>query len=199
DRVGHGVDASDRGDIADKIVVELLIERGVDHVVRTDGEQRVAIRRRSHHGLGCYIAAAARAVLDDELLTEPLGQRLSHDTRDDIDRLTGGKTDHHAHRTRGIGLRACDPRYVRQRGSSRCQLQKLPARKFHGALDFLSLDLIAAVAAMKLLQNAISTRKSRRRPRSPGPSWYRGYRPAHYRNARISARAGRGRCFRPTR
>src|SRR2546428_14104145 len=108
----QGVDAGDGGDVADEIVTETLVERGVDHVVRADGEERVAIRRRTHDNLGGDIAAGARAVLDDELLTEPLGQRLSHNARDDIDRLSGGKTDHHAHRARGINFRACPPSYA---------------------------------------------------------------------------------------
>src|SRR5205823_2319878 len=37
-----------------------------------------------------------------------------------------------AHRPRRIGLRPSDPRHGRERGSARCQMQKLPsARKFH--------------------------------------------------------------------
>ena len=42
----------------------------------------------------------------------------------------GGKRDE-AHRPRRIGLRPCDPRYRRQRGSARCQMQKFSAGKFH--------------------------------------------------------------------
>src|SRR5215831_2866574 len=52
-----------------EVVIEIVVERGVDHVVGADGEQRVAIGWRARHDLGCDIATGARAVLDDELLT----------------------------------------------------------------------------------------------------------------------------------
>ena len=44
------------------------------------------------------------------------------------------KADDDAHRPRRIGLRPCDTRDGRERGSARCQMQKLPAGKFHGVL-----------------------------------------------------------------
>src|SRR5215510_8809132 len=75
----YAVHACDRGDIVDEVVIELLIERGVDHIIRADGEQRVAVRWRAHHDLGRDIAAGARPVLGDELLTEPLGELLTYD------------------------------------------------------------------------------------------------------------------------
>ena len=43
----------------------------------------------------------------------------------------GGKADDDAHRPRRIGLRPRDARHGRQRGSARCQMQKLSAGKFH--------------------------------------------------------------------
>ena len=44
----------------------------------------------------------------------------------------GGKPTIDAHRPRRIGLRPCDARHGRQRGSARGQMQKLSAGKFHG-------------------------------------------------------------------
>ena len=84
--MGHSDDARDRRDVADEIEVELVVERRVDRVRRTDQEQRVAVRRRAHDRLGADIAAGARPVLDDELLAKPLRQPLTHQARDDVGR-----------------------------------------------------------------------------------------------------------------
>jgi hypothetical protein len=124
----HPVDARDRRDILDKIVVELFVERRVDHIIGADSEQRVAIGGRTHDGLGSDIAAGARPVLNDELLTELLGEPLTYYARDDVNRLAGGKSDDDAHRPRRIGLRPRETRHGRERGSARGQMQKLSAR-----------------------------------------------------------------------
>src|SRR5262249_56416889 len=68
--------------------------------------------------------------VDDEWLAEPLRQLLTHQAREDVSWAASGKGDDHAHRPRRIGLRPHDPRDGRQRGSARCQMQKLSARKF---------------------------------------------------------------------
>src|SRR5262249_56263277 len=105
--------------------VELLDGRGVNHIIGADGEQRIAVRWRAHHDLSRDIAAGARPVLDDELLTKPFGEPLTYDARDDVDRLTSGKSDPHAHRSRGIGLCPSHARHGRQRRSARGKMQKL--------------------------------------------------------------------------
>ena len=55
--------------------------------------ERVAVRRRAHDRLGGDIAAGARPVVDDELLTEPLRQPLTHQARDDVELAAGRKAD----------------------------------------------------------------------------------------------------------
>src|SRR5262245_34442080 len=154
----HAVHARDRGDIADEVVIELLIERGVDHIIRAHGEQRVAVRWRAHHDLSRDIAAGARPVLDDELLTEPLGEPLTYDARDDVDRLTSGKSDHHAHWSRGIGLCPRDPRHGGESGRARGQMHKLSAGKFHSRQSFLVGGFVP--------RRTLSTRSAARRNRS---------------------------------
>jgi hypothetical protein len=72
--------------------------------IRANGEQRVAIWWRTHDGLSSDIAAGARPVLNDALLTELLGEPLTYYARDDVNRLARGKSDDHAHRPRRIGL-----------------------------------------------------------------------------------------------
>jgi hypothetical protein len=74
----------------------------------------------------------ADPILDDELLSEPLGQPLSHQARGKIAAAAGRKADDKTHRPRRIGLRSCHPQDCRQRGSARCQMQKSTAGKFHG-------------------------------------------------------------------
>jgi hypothetical protein len=94
-------------------------------------EERVAIRGRTHDGLGGDIAACARPVLDKEWLAEPLREPLTHQARDYVDTAARGKADEGAHRLGRIGLRPRDPRDGRQRGSARGQMQKFAAGKFH--------------------------------------------------------------------
>ena len=107
---GAADDARDRRDVADEIEIELVVERRVDRVRRTDQEERVAVRRRTHDRLGGDIATGARPVLDDEWLAEPLRQPLTHQAREDVVRTAGGKADDDAHRPRRIGLRPREAR-----------------------------------------------------------------------------------------
>jgi hypothetical protein len=67
--VGISHDARDRRDVADEIVVELVVQRCVDRVEATDHEQRVAVSRRAHDRFGGDVAASARPILDDKLLS----------------------------------------------------------------------------------------------------------------------------------
>ena len=98
-------DARDGRDVADEIEIELVVERRVVRV-RTGGqEKRIAVRRRAHDGFSSDIATAARPILDDELLAEPLGQRLCDQPREDVGPTARGKANDDAHRPRRIGLR----------------------------------------------------------------------------------------------
>src|SRR5215471_2190636 len=70
-------------------------------------------------------------MLNDERLTQALRQPLAHRARDGIGRGTGRSRYDPAHRPRRVGLRRCDARDRRQRGSAGRQMQKLSAGKFH--------------------------------------------------------------------
>src|SRR5262245_32845470 len=59
-------DASNRRDVAAEIETKLFVQRSTDRVYRSDEEERVAIRRRTHDAFVGDIAARARPVLDDE-------------------------------------------------------------------------------------------------------------------------------------
>ena len=94
---GHAEEAGDRCDVIDEIVAELLEQRRIDRVDRIDEEQGVAVRWRAHDRLGSDIVAAARPVLDDELLAKPLRQPAGKQARRDIGRA-GGRGNDDAHR-----------------------------------------------------------------------------------------------------
>ena len=84
--LGTRHDARDRRDVADEIEIELVVERRVDRVRRTDQKECIAVGGRTHDRLGADIAAGARPVLDDEWLAEPLRQPLTDQARDDVGR-----------------------------------------------------------------------------------------------------------------
>src|SRR5215471_171946 len=72
DHDGRLADEARNGcNIADKIEIELFIERCVDRCRRADLEERVAVRGCLHDRLGGYIGARTRSVLDDERLAKP--------------------------------------------------------------------------------------------------------------------------------
>jgi hypothetical protein len=124
-------DAGDRCDIADEVEIELVVERRIDQICRRDKEERVAVRRRAHDRFGADIPATAWPVIDHEWLAEPFRQPLTHEARENVLRAAGGNGDDQAHRPRRIGLRPCNSRDGRERGSARDQMQKISPGKFH--------------------------------------------------------------------
>src|SRR5262249_36906941 len=127
----HPVDARNRRNITNEVVVEFFEQCCIDCCGSTDHEERIAVCRRTPNRLYTDIATTARTVLDDELLTEALRQPLTNEARSNVVNTTGRKWDNDAHGPRRIGLRPRYARYSRERGSTRCQMQKLSAGKFH--------------------------------------------------------------------
>src|SRR5215471_15514643 len=119
------------GDVPDEIEAEVFIERCVDRVEGARHQKRMAVRRRAHDRLGGDIAAGAGAVLDNERLAEPFRQPLADQPCNNVDVVACGEPDNDVHWSRRIGLRPSETRNGWQRRSSRCQMQKLSARKFH--------------------------------------------------------------------
>ena len=78
------------------------------------------------------IAASTAYVLDVKLFPEMLGQALRDQAAEYIRRTTGRVWNDHTNGSCRIGLRSCNPRHGRQRGSAHCQMQKISAGKFHG-------------------------------------------------------------------
>jgi len=124
-------DARDRSDISDDVEIELVVERCTDGMRRADQKEGIAICGRIHDRLGTYIAAAARSVLDHELLAETLRQTLTYKWSHDIMPAASGKGDDEAHRPHRIGLCPRKARYGGESDGARCPMEKLSARKFH--------------------------------------------------------------------
>ena len=127
--------ARDRCDVADEIEVKFLIQRRVDRGRRGGKQERITIRRRTNDCLGANIGPRAGSVFNDERLPEPLGQQFPHYARDEVYVAPGCEGRNQTHWPRRIGLRPCDPRHGRERGSARGQMQKLSAGKFHRRLS----------------------------------------------------------------
>ena len=131
---GPAEQARDRRDVAEKTEIEIVVKRGVDRVRRTDQQEGIAVRGRAHDDLRCDIAARAGPVLDDELLPEALRQPLTDQTRENVVRTAGGKTDDDPWRPRRVGVSASEARYGGKRASACCQAEKTAARKFQDVL-----------------------------------------------------------------
>jgi hypothetical protein len=89
------------------------------------------LRRTTKRRLDGDICGGARLIFDDERLIEPIRQPAAHDSHDRIGPTARDKSYEPVHRSRRICLRPCNPRCGRQRGSTRCQMQKFTAWKFH--------------------------------------------------------------------
>src|SRR5581483_12426741 len=113
--------------------IELGVERGVDGVLRVDEQERVAVRRRTHHRFGGDVAGGAGPHVDDELLAEFLAQRLGDQPRRDVGRAAGGLADDDMHRTRRVALRLGHASGERQRGGAAGETEKGATWKAHAS------------------------------------------------------------------
>ena len=87
--------------------------------------------RRPNDDFSADIAAGAGPIFDDELLSEPLRQRLTDDTRDDVGRNSSRESDDDPHRPCRVGLRPDTAPSERQGESDRGQMKEFAAAKVH--------------------------------------------------------------------
>src|SRR5258706_11683030 len=109
----------------------------------------MAVGGRGHARLRADIGGGARPVLDDELLPEPLGEPLTHKARDKVGPAARRVAHYNAHRTRRIGLRACNPRRGRERRNTHCQFQKPTPENFHCSPPFRRRYSTRAILGMR--------------------------------------------------
>ena len=108
----------------------VLVERGVDGVVRRDEADRIAIGRRRQHIRHADIAAGADAVLDDDRLAELLRQVLAEEAPDRVVGAAGRERNDEAYRPRRIIERSGRSRPTElATGTSR---QRSADREHHG-------------------------------------------------------------------
>jgi hypothetical protein len=131
--VGQPHGPGDRHAVVDEVERELLVERRVDRIVGTGEGDGVAVGRSGERELHADVAAGADPVLDDEVLTEIIGEILADQPRGDVVGAARGEAYDPAHRPGRIVLRACEARDGRQRGSARGEMQKPATTKLHGA------------------------------------------------------------------
>ena len=139
--------AGQRSDIAKEVEVCIGVERNVDCRRYCRIEKRVPVRRRADNRFRRYVAGGARAVLDDDLLTEPLRQPLTDQARTDVSPAAGRES------RRSYVLVASDNRAPAQNAKSPgsaaapgSETQKFSAGKSHGFLQSAS-DYFAVIPA----------------------------------------------------
>ena len=131
---GVAADPRERREVFHRVVGNCLVEawRGRMRAVRAH-EQRMAIRRGPRDLRGRDGSVCSSLVLDHDRLLECDAERLGNHASDRVGPAAGSERDDDVDRLRRIGLRAGQPRHRRQCGRTRCQMQKLTARKFHVA------------------------------------------------------------------
>src|SRR5262249_12916089 len=98
-----------------------------------DKKESVAVRRRTYDRLGGEIGGGARSAFDDNRLAEPLREPLARQASGNVSRAARGIAEDQPKRLSRIGLSPSDAWKGREGGNARCQMQKVPAWKFHDA------------------------------------------------------------------
>ncbi|MNN56675.1 hypothetical protein D3C81_1716210 [compost metagenome] len=111
--VGHHGQQRDRGEVLDGVVVQVLVQRGVDRHAIGHDQDGVAVRLGARHAGRADVAARARAVLHDEGCVELLAHGLAQGAGDAVHGAAGREGHDPFDRTVGIA--------VRQRGGRAAQ------------------------------------------------------------------------------
>lgn len=96
----------DRGEIAQSIVRQRLVNGWIDRQSRQSDQQRVTVRGRLGHYLRAYDGGCAGARIDDNGLAEALGERRRDDAGQRVGGAAGGARRDDAQRLGGPWLRA---------------------------------------------------------------------------------------------
>jgi hypothetical protein len=102
--IRHANDTGDRGNIADVVEAQIIVQGCTDAVGGPGQEQRVTIGLCAHNKLGGEIAVATQQVLDEERLLESNRKPLADQTSENVVRAGRGKADYNAHGPRRISL-----------------------------------------------------------------------------------------------
>ncbi len=117
---GRRTHARDRLEAVDRIVGQLVVDRGIDRLRhRRGGEDREPVGLGARHQFGGRNAVAAAPVVDDDGLPPHRRKLLRIKPRADVRRSPGRKRHDHGHAPGGKSLGAYD-RWRRQGGRARC-------------------------------------------------------------------------------
>jgi hypothetical protein len=95
---GGAAELADHGEVLDRIEGNLLVERRIDRMRRGRDHHRVAVGCRAGNEFGADHGRAARAVFDDDLLTEVLAEFGGKQPRQDVSAAPGRRGHDDAHR-----------------------------------------------------------------------------------------------------
>ena len=95
---GRRADFGNWRKIAQRVERQFGIKRGIDGKCHCRKQQRVTVRRTFGNDVGAYGRAAARAVIDDNLLPPQFGEFLADETADEIVDRTRRVRHNEAHR-----------------------------------------------------------------------------------------------------
>ncbi|MDT4838576.1 hypothetical protein FQZ97_723360 [compost metagenome] len=125
-------DHGDRDEILLDVVVELLVERRGDGMVRTADEDGIAVRHGLGRDAGTDRAAGAAAVVDHELLAQLLGQLRGQRARKGIGAAAGRERHDHGDGLGrpgiGMGRGCCEQRGGADAGHAQCHARGARAR-----------------------------------------------------------------------
>jgi len=142
---------------------------------------RMAVSQRTRDCFGGDSCASTRPVVDYCRLAKSLRQQGAYQPRHSVWRSASSIPNHEAYRPRWIGLRPCNERRERQRGSARSQMQNLPSvGKFHCDETLIEADgptVFAHVCKMGLA-GIVSKRKGSSYLSGRSPDWLKSKNPA---------------------
>jgi hypothetical protein len=113
---------------------QVFVQGGIYGVIGRHKPDCVSVRRRAEHGSHADVAAGAGPVLDDELLTQFVRQKLADKSSYDVVWSAGCERHDEMHGPPWIGLRDCDPRTECQRPRTRRETEKCSPSNCHAAL-----------------------------------------------------------------
>ena len=152
----------DRGEVLRTVGQLAEVRVGRDGRIRCD-EQGKPIGRRARHRLGADGAVAARAVVDDDGLTDLLGQSLRHDARHRVGDAAGRGRHDQPHLAVRIGLRVCRATGDGEGGQQRAGAERLCERQHRGLSSQRALAMPSTGLPMPSGLASTSTKATRAR------------------------------------
>src|SRR5262245_60935933 len=108
--LANAIDTSHRRYIAQEIEIEFLVKGRIDRLIGPDHEQRITVRRRTHHGIRRDIAASTWPVSMMNCCPRRSDSHWAMRRTSTSMAWPAGKSNEHMHRPHRIRLRPCHGR-----------------------------------------------------------------------------------------